>query len=246
MTSPHAAVRHGGRVPPNAAVDIAGIKALALFAGIPDDQLEPMAHLVHSATVPAATVLVSAQLPGDAVYFIISGSVKRQLVTDDGAEITLALLGPGDTIGESTLVSRRAHATSVVTRQETTIMWIDRKEFLRCLDLAPALSRNLVRLLSERLRRADERIATLSTLDVTGRVAHQLLRLAERFGRTQPGVGVHISMPVTQGEIAEMVAATRERVNQVMMGLRKAGVLTIDADHRMTVHRPELLIELSR
>lgn len=222
------------------------LREVGLFAGLPDDDLEHIGEHVRRTTVPAGTLLVSALLPGEAVYCILEGSVKVQLLSAEGAEITAALLGPGDMVGETILVDPRRSSANVLTRQETTLLWMERKTFLRCLEVCPALCRSLARELSDRLRSATERIQSFATLDVTGRVALQLLDLAERYGHPMPGEGVTIPLPVTQGEIAEMVAATRERVNQIMVRLKRAGVFSVDGSHHITVHRPEVLADLCR
>jgi CRP/FNR family cyclic AMP-dependent transcriptional regulator len=226
--------------------ETAELRELELFTGLPDDDLRYIAGLVHRTTVPAGTLLISAQLPGEAVYFILEGSVKVQFVSEDGSEYTVALLGPGDMVGETSSGNRHFSTANVVTRQQTSLLWIDRRAFLRCHDVTPARSRNLPQELSERLRLANEQIQSLATLDVPGRVACQILELAERYGQSVPGDGIHIQIPVTQGEIAEMIAATRERVNQIMVRLKRAGVFSVDPDHRITVHRPEVLVELCR
>jgi CRP-like cAMP-binding protein len=220
------------------------LREIPLFAGLSEDDLDFVSEFVRRTTVPAGTLLISAQLPGEAVYFIVAGSVKVQLTTADGTEHTLALLGPGDTVGEANGVHRQHPSVNVVTRQETTLLWMDGRSYQRCLDHSPRLIRNLTRQLSDRLRSANERIQALATLDVTGRVSRQILELAERYGGPVPGEGIYIPLPVTQGELAEMVAATRERVNQIMVRLRRAGVFSVDPDHRITIHRPDVLVEL--
>jgi CRP/FNR family transcriptional regulator/CRP/FNR family cyclic AMP-dependent transcriptional regulator len=226
------------------ATDHAELKQLTLFAGLPEDELEYISAFIRRATLGPDSLLVSALLPGEAVYWILDGSVKVQVMSEDGRELTLALLGPGDLVGELVLVAGRRNAASVVTREETSVLWLDRRDFIRCLDVSPALCRNLASELSERLRAADERLQAFATLDVTGRVALQILELAERYGSPVPGEGIRISIPVTQGEIGEMVAATRERVNQIMVRLRRDGVFSVDAKHHLIVSRPEVLAEL--
>lgn len=222
----------------------ADLKQLPLFAGLPDDELDYISGLMRRSTLAAGTLLVSALLPGEALYWIVDGSVKVQMMSADGRELTLALFGPGDLIGELILANARRNAPSVVTREETTVLWLDRESFIRCLDMSPALCRNLAWELSQRLLAADERLQAFATLDVTGRVALQILELAERYGRPVPGDGIRISMAVTQSEIAEMVAATRERVNQIMVRLRRDGVFSFDSKHHLTVARPEVLAAL--
>ena len=228
------------------AIEATDLKELPLFAGLPEEELQTVAGFVRRTVVPAGTILISAQVPGEAVYFVIEGSVKVQLFRENGVEITLALLGPGDIVGEMSLVTGRGRSAHVITRESTTLLWMERRSFLRSLELSPALSRNLIAESSKRLQMANERFLALATLDVTGRVARQILELAERYGKPVPGVGIHIIFPVTQGELAEMIAATRERVNQILVRLKRAGVFSVDDQSRMTVHRADVLDELCR
>ena len=115
--------------------------------------------------------------------------------------------------------------------------------FRECLESIPGLSQNLITQLIVRLRSANERIESLSILDVSGRVARQILTLAEAYG--EPAAeGVRITLPLTQSDIAEMVAATRERVNHVMVRLKKEGVLSVERRRQITVHKPEELARL--
>jgi CRP/FNR family cyclic AMP-dependent transcriptional regulator len=222
------------------------LRQLSLFSGLPDDDLRFLAEQVHRTTVPAGTLLISWRLPGEAVYFILEGSVRVQLVSKEGTERTIALLGPGDSLGEEGFAGRYDPTASVVTRQETSLLWMDGKAFARSLEVSPALTRNLVHELGDRLRLANQRIQALATLDVTGRVSRQILELAERYGTPVPGEGILVPVPVTQGEIADMAAATRERVNQIMVRLKRAGVFSVDAEHRITIRQPDVLVDLSR
>jgi CRP/FNR family cyclic AMP-dependent transcriptional regulator len=228
------------------AIEATELKELPLFAGLPEEELHTVAGFVRRTVVPAGTILISAQVPGEAVYFVIQGSVKVQLFRENGVEITLALLGPGDIVGETSLVTGRGRSAHVITRESTTLLWMERRAFLRSLELSPMLSRNLISESGKRLQMANERFLALATLDVTGRVARQILELAERYGKPVPGVGIHIIFPVTQGELAEMIAATRERVNQILVRLKRAGVFSVDEQSRMTVHRADVLDELCR
>lgn len=229
-----------------ASVEVNELADLQLFAGLGEGELQAIAGLLHRVTVPPGTLLLSAPVPGEAVYFIVEGSVKVQLASESGVELTIALLGPGEMVGEMSLVTGRGRSANVVTREETALLWMQRKSFLDALDLFPSLSRSLIRQLSARLQAANDRLQALSTLDVTGRVSRQILELADRYGKPGAGGAIRIPFPVTQGEIAEMIAATRERVNQIMVRLKKVGLFAVDPEGRITVHRADVLAELCR
>ncbi len=225
-------------------VDTEILTALSLFEGLSGESLEQLSGNLRRTVVPPGTQVMSAEQPGEAVYLILEGAVKIKLYTEDGNEVTLALLGPGDTVGEMSLVGDGDRCANVVTVEETTFLWMDRATFLRCTESIPGLSQNLSRQLSERLRDANDQIRALSTLDVTGRVAQRILLFAERYGRTNLDGSVRLRIPLTQTDIAEMVGASRERVNHVMGDLRKKGLVTVSSGHYITVKEPDALRRL--
>ena len=228
------------------AIDSVELQGFELFSGLPPDELHELANLLRRTKVPAGTTLISAQVLGEAVYIVVEGSVRVQLSRESGNDIILALLGPGDIVGEMSLLTGHGRSANVITREITTLRWMERRAFLDALVRMPGFCRNLVFTLSRRLQLANERFHALAALDITGRVACQLLDLAERYGRLLPGEGTQIVFPLTQGELAEMIGATRERVNPIMVRLRRAGVIAVDPESRITLRRPESLTELCR
>jgi len=216
-----------------------------LFEGLHADELKRLNDLLRRRTFPAGTRVMSAQQPGESIFLLLEGSVKIQLDREDGTDITLALLGPGDTVGEMSLVEREGRSANVVTLEDTTFLWMDRASFLDCLQSMTQLTYNLVRQLSSRLRLANQKIQALSTLDVAGRVARQVLIFADQYGRDDRE-GTRIPVPLTQSDIAEMVGATRERVNHAMVAFKSSGALSVDPHHRITIHDRAALAERCR
>jgi CRP/FNR family cyclic AMP-dependent transcriptional regulator len=134
------------------------------------------------------------------------------------------------------LVDSAGRSANVVTTEPTRLLWMDRPTFQSCLRTMAPLANNLVRLLANRLRFANEQIQALCTLDVSGRVARQILALADRYGSQQAGGEVRIPIRLTQSDLAEIVGASRERVNQVIVELKQRGLISVDPDHRIRVH----------
>ncbi len=214
---------------------------IALFAGVPEETLAALERQVHEVTFPAGTQVVSAAQPGEAVYFVLEGKVRVYLEQPDGSAVTFAFLGPGDLFGEMSVVDESLRSASAATVEKSTLLWMDRPTFQRSLRELPAVALNLVRELSARLRKANEQIQALATLDVAGRVVRQLLALADRYGEPDAEGRRHIPLPLTQSDIADMVAATRERVNRVMVALGHEGALRVEPDHHITLLDEERL-----
>jgi CRP/FNR family cyclic AMP-dependent transcriptional regulator len=224
-------------------VSVEDLCKIPLFVGLAPEAIDRLSDLLQHRTVGAGVQLASAHQKSDKVYLILEGSVKVQHYTAEGAEVTLALLGPGNTVGEMGIVGPTGHSADVITRESTTLLWMDRKTFKECLESIPGLSQNLINQLIVRLRSANERIESLSILDVSGRVARQISTLAEEYGEPVAD-GIRITLPLTQSDIAEMVAATRERVNHVMVRLKKDGILSVERRRVVTVHKPDELARL--
>jgi CRP/FNR family cyclic AMP-dependent transcriptional regulator len=77
-------------------------------------------------------------------------------------------------------------------------------------------------------------IQALATLDVNGRVARQLLAFAEKYGHEKNGA-TQIRIVLTQSDIADLVGASRKRVNQTMVLLKERGLIDTDAEGRIAI-----------
>jgi CRP/FNR family cyclic AMP-dependent transcriptional regulator len=96
-------------------------------------------------------------------------------------------------------------------------------------------------LLARRLRLANAQLQAMATLDVHGRVARQLLALADELGEEVTDGGVRIPLRITQSDLAALVGATRVRVNEVLVGFTRRRHVAVDLHHRITIRdRAEL------
>lgn len=224
---------------------------LELFQGLTPDQLGELNRLLRSSVIPAGTHFITAEQPGEVVYVILEGTVKIYVSQEDGREVILAFLGPGDTVGEMSLVDSAGRSANVMTTERSRLLWMDRASFQICLRDMGSLANNLIRLLANRLRFANEQIQALCTLDVPGRVARQILALADRYGSPPPGekaAGGQVAIPLrlTQSDLGEIVGASRERVNQVIVEFKQRGFISVDPDHRIRVLERRGLARLCR
>jgi CRP/FNR family transcriptional regulator, cyclic AMP receptor protein len=108
----------------------------------------------------------------------------------------------------------------------------------------PAIAEQLLRVLARRLRRTNNNLADLIYTDAPGRVAKQLLALAERFG-TSPGGTVRVTHDLTQEEIAQLVGASRETVNKALSDFVQRGWISLEGK-TFVIHDPERLSRRAR
>lgn len=211
------------------------IADIPLFNGLDEAQLDQLRQNLHPRVFSAGSNLAMTEQPGEVVYFIIEGTIKIFKDNLDGTEVILAILGTGDIVGEMSLVDSVGRSANIVTQEKSTLLWMDRKTFQKCLHTMPAITFNLTQIFSSRLRLANEQILALATLDVYGRVARQILAFARQYGQPIDGGSTLIPIRLTQSDLAGLVGASRERTNQVMVFFKRHKFITVDRRHRITI-----------
>jgi len=216
-------------------VDPCAIQDVGLFHGLTQGELTRVSGWLYCRTFPAEANIITAEQPGEVVYIILEGTVKIHIEQVNGSDVVLGILGPGDIVGEMSLIDSAGRSASVTTLEESRLLWMGKESFQECLRNIPAFSQNLVRIFSGRLRLANELIQALATLDVHGRVARQILAFSEKYGQVGADGRVFIPLRLTQGDIADLVGASRKRVNQVMVTFKQQGYISVDDVGRITL-----------
>ncbi|NLE44354.1 MAG: Crp/Fnr family transcriptional regulator [Chloroflexi bacterium] len=217
----------------------------ALFEGLTPTQLTWLHSRLHYRSLRAGTYVISREMPAEAIYLILEGTVKVAIPQSDGGETILEIVGPGKVVGEMGLVDNNERSADVLTLEKSALLILDRPTFDQCVNTIPPFVLNLLRVLNARLRRANEQIQALMTLDVSGRVARQLLAYADEYGEPV-GDGTLIPIRLTQTDIAQLVGASRERVNQIVRRLRRKGLIGTGPGRRIILHDRNALAEQAR
>jgi CRP/FNR family cyclic AMP-dependent transcriptional regulator len=219
---------------------------LAIFKGLAPKHLEWFSERVRCRTFPAGTNVIMMEQPGEVVYVILSGTVKIHIEQVDGTDVVLSILGRGDTVGEMSLIDSVGRSASAITLEETSLLWMDRPTFQQAIETIPQLAFNLVRILTARVRLADELIQALATLNVDGRVARQLLAFADKYGADGGNGGTLIPIRLTQGDIADLVGASRKRVNQIMVAFKQYNYISVDSNNHIMVKDRKALAQFCK
>jgi CRP/FNR family cyclic AMP-dependent transcriptional regulator len=210
---------------------------IELFKGLATTQLEWVAQRAHRRVFEAGRNVLTIEQPGEAVYIILHGTVKIHIEQGE-RDVIISILGAGDLLGEMSLIDSVGRSASAVTLEDSLMLWMDKITFSYLLDNFAPVARNLVRILSARVRLSDQLIQALATLDVNGRVARQLLAFAEKYGRKKDGA-TQIRIVLTQSDIADLVGASRKRVNQAMVLFKERGLIDTDAEGRIAIKNGE-------
>lgn len=176
----------------------------------------------------------------DAVFYIQEGSIKLSVMSKQGKEATIVLLGPGDFAGEGCLASDHpVHLSTATTVTECSVLKIGKKEMVRVLHNEHALSDVFVAYVVKRHNRTQADLVDQLFNSSEKRLARALLILA-RFGKE--GAPETVVPLVSQETLAEMVGTTRSRVNFFMNKFRKLGF--IDYNGGLKVHSSLLSVVL--
>jgi CRP/FNR family cyclic AMP-dependent transcriptional regulator len=176
--------------------------------------------------------------PADRLYIIISGKVKIGRRSPDGREHLLAVMGPPEMFGELSVFDDAPRTASATTLTEVCAVSLDRDTLRGWMADRPEFAEQLLRVLARRLRRTNSKVTEQIFTDVPGRVAKQLLLLAQQFG-TREGDALRVAHDLTQEEIAQLVGSSREATNQALGTFADRGwiqseshsVLILDAEN---------------
>jgi len=170
---------------------------------------------------------------------IVTGRVRISLMAADGREVTLGVLGPGDVIGEMSVLDGEEVSADVSALEDCVLLFIERARFLRLLRADADLCLRLMAVLCRRLRRANAVVEDMALLDLGARLARLLLRLAQDYG-APAGRGTRIEVKLSQKDLGTLVGSSREKVNKQLREWEEAGLLG-KSEGRMVILRPDLL-----
>jgi CRP-like cAMP-binding protein len=163
--------------------------------------------------------------PADIIFFIESGLVKIYKRGADNKEIILQIVGAGEVFGEQALGSEPSRTIAAEVLQEGVIYVIPRDIFLRVCEKRPDLWREISCVLTARKRQLEKKIELLCLHDVEYRILYYMAELARTFGVKSNGS--EYAIPLSQGELASLIGATRETTSTTLNTLARRGLIRL-------------------
>ena len=170
-------------------------------------------------------IVYSESGPADTLLFVESGLVKIYKRGEDNKEIILQIVSAGELFGDEALATQQTRTSSAEILQEGVLYVIPRQPFLRLCEQRAELWRDLSALLMERKRQLEKKIELLCLHDVEYRILYYMAELAKTFGAK--GNGSEYSIPLSQGELASLIGATRETTSTTLNNLARRGVIRL-------------------
>jgi CRP-like cAMP-binding protein len=208
---------------------VAALAAMPFFAGLDEAALERVASGTRTRRFRRGEVIFHVGDRGDALFVIASGSVKITLPSETGDEAILVTLQPGEVFGELSLLDDAPRSATAIALEPTETMVLQQDRFRHLLNTEPTIRDAVLASMAGEVRRLTTQVEDLHFLDVTGRLAKCLLRLAAE-GRPDPGGGVRLRSQLSQSELAAMVGCTRQSANRVIGQFTDDRLIRLDRD----------------
>ena len=200
------------------------LKAVPFFTQLAEGELDLIRSLAAEKHYPKNAVVLTEGEMGDSLYMIQSGKVKVFIGDQEGREMILKILGPGDFFGEMSMIDKQPRSASITTLESAVFLVLSHSAFEKCIEKIPRIANMVMRVLAQRVREADRKIGTLAMMDVYGRVASTLLELA-----VYDNGKMMVSERLSQQDLANMVGASREMVNRILKDLAERGFISVES-----------------
>lgn len=218
------------------------LRKFALFAELDARELASIASVAKTRRFSKDEVVMHEDARGDIFCLIQKGSVKITMISPEGKEIILNTMEAGDFFGEMALLDDEPRSATVIATADLEILTIWRDDFLNILSQNFSITRKVLAELSKRLRDASNRIESLATMDVYGRLARFFLDLARDHGKELENGYIAVTRPTHQA-IANTIGTSRETVSRLLTDLMDQQLLLSEGK---TVYLPKRAIQQFR
>jgi CRP/FNR family transcriptional regulator, cyclic AMP receptor protein len=181
----------------------------------------------------AGSTLMHEGAPGAEVMLLLRGRVKVTVTTVEGREIVLQFCGPGELLGELSVIDEVPRSGTTEALEPIEALAISATDFRALVATRPGFANALVRHLVHRYRNADRMRIEFAAAQTLGRVAARLVELVDRHGETAED-GMVITLPLSQEELAGWTGSSREAVAKALQALRSLGLIRTER-RRITV-----------
>jgi CRP-like cAMP-binding protein len=213
--------------------------ATELFEGLDPTTLLHVAERCIDRSYKKGQLIFHQGDQGATLFLVVEGLVKVLVPSSEGGEMVLVTIAPPQTFGEIALVDGGPRSASAEAVEDTRVIALARATMLELLAEHPELTDALLTSLGRIIRRLTEQASDLVFLDLHGRVAKLLTRLASERGETTEE-GVILDLHLTQTDLASMVGGSRQSVNQILRAFETRGYLEVSG-RSILVKQPEVL-----
>jgi CRP-like cAMP-binding protein len=185
-------------------------------------------------------LLSSRGAPAQEWIGVAKGAVRVSSVSLTGKQVTLTYVEPGTWFGDIALFDGLPRTHDGNAHGETTLLVVRKADFKELLDRHVELYEALLRLNCRRLRLMFDLVEDLNTRPLAARLAKQILLLARSYGIEQ-GEEIRIGLQLAQEDLAQLLGASRQRVNQELKGFERDGAVRIEPTRLVVLSKEKLM-----
>jgi CRP/FNR family transcriptional regulator, cyclic AMP receptor protein len=217
------------------------LRRLNLFEGMSAEEIERVSHDLRMRSCSAKSSVLDGL--SERVYMVKQGRVRLYHITEDGREVTTAVLVPGQLFGLGALFGKGAGgATFAEALEETVICDAAAQDFISMMAHHPILMAKVMMAMARQMIRLESTIESIVSRPVAGRLADLVIALAEQAERSPSGA---ILLPAySHEELGKMIGATRESVSRALSDWRRAGIISMQG-RRILIQKPGALRALA-
>lgn len=202
------------------------LKNNTFFGGLPDDALGTLIGKGRTKKYCRGEVIYRRGDPGDSLMVILTGRIKITNINVDGKEVVLNFLGVGDINGEIAVLDGKERTANAIALEHSEVFIVYGRDLLPALTAHPQAMFECIQVLCEKVRAASAIIED-NTLEMRGRAAKGLLRLAQQHGRTRKD-GICVRLLVSQTELGNYLGLSRANVSRQLRQLKDANVIKLE------------------
>lgn len=192
-----------------------------LLAALPDEDFARLLSGASTTKLKKGQALFEIGATGDGCYWLEDGVLKVSVVSKQGTERILAILGAGSIVGELAMIDGLPRSASVHALKDSRLVFLSRSSFLEYLRESPDSYAKLAGTLAARLRQADEEVAAASFLSIRARVARALLQFAKHMGEALEAPDRLVIRELRQEDLAALADVARENVSRILSEWKK-------------------------
>ncbi|WFU13362.1 Crp/Fnr family transcriptional regulator (plasmid) [Rhizobium sp. CB3090] len=224
-------------------VDRTVLKTLPLFERMTDPDIDAMLKHAISRRVAMGDSVFEQGAPARSFFLLLHGRLKVTQVTQDGQQIIVRMVHPGDLFGFAMALRRTDYPGTAVAAAESVALGWPTEMWSCFVEQNPRLAMSAMQTIGQRLEEAHTRIREMSTEEVEKRVAHAVLRLCKQAGRAVDA-GIRIDFPISRQDIAEMTGTTLHTVSRILSAWEAKGIVE-GGRQKLTVTDGERLLILA-
>jgi CRP-like cAMP-binding protein len=198
-----------------------------IFTTLKQDSMMELNKLVSEKEINKNQPIYFPNEPSSSIFFLKKGRVKISRYSDDGKEIIMAFIKPGEVFGEMAFLGENERTDIAITVEPSYICAINKNDFAEFVERNPTLNLKLTRIIGLKLKSYSERIEDLVFKDARQRVISFLIKLAEENGK-KIGEQTFVKPFLKHQDIADLTACARQTVNDVLTDLREKQIIDFD------------------